>query len=85
MVDLLGDVWTDVHEVAGALVGCLVAQCFFHDLLLVNLHSAVVIILPPAFLDPVVDVRVVVPILRQAVVDQDCVQLIRSFFVFDVG
>lgn len=43
-----------------------------------------VIVLPPAFLHAIVNVRIVVPILCQAVVDQDGVQLIRSLLVFDV-
>ena len=74
----------DVDEVACALVGGRVAECLFHDLLLLDLEGAMIVVLPPALPDSIVNVRVVVPILRQAIVNQDRVQLVRPLLVLDV-
>jgi len=43
-----------------------------------------VIVLPPGLSDTIIDIRVIVTILRQSIVNQNGVQLVWTFFVFDV-
>ena len=43
-----------------------------------------VVVLPPALLDPIINVLIVVAILRKSIMNQDGMQLIGPFLVFDV-
>jgi len=43
-----------------------------------------VIVLPPGLSDTIIDIRVIVTILRQSIVNQNGVQLVWTFFVLDV-
>lgn len=84
VVNLIADVRANVHQVAGAFVSSRVTESLLHHLLLVDLERPMVIVLPPAFLYPVVNVRIVVAILSQPIVDQNSVQLVWPLLVLNV-
>ena len=84
VIDLIADVGADVYQVAGAFVRCRVTESLLHDLFFIYLEGPMVVVLPPALLDAIINVRIVVAILRKSIMNQDGMQLIGPFLVFDV-
>lgn len=84
LVKLRYNTLADVKQVARAFVFLSVTKCFFHNLLFWNFKCFVIIKLPPTLLDPVIDVSIVMSVLCKTIMNHDCMQLIRSFLVFNI-
>lgn len=85
LVDLVGHVLADVHEVAGALVLSCITQRLLHDLLMFYARRFVVVVLPPGAIDTVVHVRIVVAVLCETIVYENRMKMVRPLLFFNVG
>lgn len=73
-----------VKKIAGTFVA-FSTKCFLHYIFMGCLRDSVVIKFPPKFLGSVINVWVVMPVFRQSIVNNYCVQIVRSLFFFYVG
>jgi len=76
----MGDRPVDVHQVGHVLVLRAFAQGIIHHLLLRHWFGQVITDLPPGHSHSVEHVREVVPVLGQAIVDNDSMQEVGTVF-----
>ena len=83
-IHLLCDMLTNIEQVACTFIALCASQCFFCHLLLWDWKSSMIIEHPPLFLDPVPDIRVIMPVLSEAIVHNYSMQVVWLLFVLDV-
>ena len=84
LVDHVGDMLAHVEQIAGTFVA-ITTYGFSHYILVRGLRYSVVVQFPPALLKSVVNIRVVVTVLGQSIVNYDRVQIVWPLLLLDVG